>query len=218
MNRAVETANHELRHALSAAVAACQQEMDATAYNKALLHVSARAESGEVAIDSGNHEVDKSVMRLAAFGPVAADEDAVELALGGDTDRLQKAGQLSQQDLHIGDGCNPGAMATNLAAVQHLERRLKTVGFTQLAKLLRDVDRQNVDPLLLADFVPRSAAMAALRVGKQAVSKMLAPDRETPEQNIARLQAAHDAKQAAKQAQTDAAWEAERASYQKGTI
>ncbi|AXI55621.1 hypothetical protein C1J05_14915 [Sulfitobacter sp. JL08] len=180
--------DHELYHALGAACAAVQRGLDVATYDAAILHASATSEAGECAVELPDFDQARSVMQLAAYGPCAAYEgDVIELARKGKPEDFRKAGDLSDRDLELGVDVQATDVAVNILATQHLVKRLKVSGFAKLSKTLRDVGNQNVEPLMLSDFVPRSAALAAVRVARKRLDDYMDPPVERAEAHKMRV-------------------------------
>ncbi|WP_159089218.1 hypothetical protein [Tateyamaria sp. Alg231-49] len=213
----------ELRHIKAGAIAICRT--DPARYSDARVLFAMDAKGGEAAIVFGDHVDDyaKQIASLVAVGPLAklADQHEIVKVMQKGTDReIQKAGDLSGKDMQLfaeytKSDTLPCAV---VLGVYHLEQKLGVSRFRKLAKALRDASNQSLVPdrgWPLEDIVPQAVAASAARKAKATLAGIMnpAPAGETAAENAARLQAEHDAKQAKKQREIDAAHAAERASF-----
>lgn len=183
MSRSVS--EHELRHVLAGAVAL--QRLAPERYKDAEARIKISATAGEVIIEVGdviadprNLELSQQVAALAAVGPAAKSDDALDMLQRKAWDAIVEAGDLSRADVElIARSALPDpslAAAHAVAGVQALQARLGLSGFYKLAKSLRDASNQAFNTWRLDELVPQSAARSAVREAAERLDDLLHPN------------------------------------------
>ncbi|SDG33704.1 hypothetical protein [Alloyangia pacifica] len=183
MSRAIS--EHEARHILAAAVAV--ERIAPARYKDAEVSIKISATEGEVIVEVGdviadprNLELSQQVAALAAVGPAARADDALDLLQAKQWDAIVEAGDLSRADVElIARSALPDpslAAAHAVAGVQALQARLGLAGFLKFAKTLRDSCNQAFNTWRLDELVPQSAARSAVREAAERLDDLLHPN------------------------------------------
>ncbi|MEP3331654.1 hypothetical protein [Sedimentitalea sp.] len=156
---------HEIRHLLTDAVACV--EFDAP-YDEIDIHISGDEQAMEGA---GEHEY--AISAIGALGPVIEHPASVWLEAAKEPDwaELQQLGILSDEDMKIAQAVHVDRLVRVrvLLGAQALERRLTSAGFDALCGCIQD----ELDPIPLATWVPRSAAEQALAEAENDMQKVV---------------------------------------------